>query len=605
RATEGNWDRRRSTLHPFFPDLLDTETDESNPVGAVDFLDDSRANVAGLDVTDVLVSELVQAKERADVAIRLILDSWYRGGSSTPTGTTTPDELTTPDRNMGWTFGLDVHAHAERQRTRTVLPEVGFEARSGEIVGRVIGGGGDVRSKRQSFGVGMFRVGGGEGKERVVAPVRVKHQKGRQRPFLMHSKSWPPSIFASTHDVLLSRIESLALLILHTPSQHLVSHTSIAVDIMRQLRELMEQQRRLVNQYDHSIQTAAHGSQDLSKIPPEAPTHTPDPIPHVLPDPVHAEPTSFTPTSPPSNQLSPPLAPEWDRPSQETQLITAYDRRIVSTPDVDSEVDSVGPPGIGRDAYGGRRSMGSFSSYSSAGVITPGETPTTSSIRSPRGSWWGQRKGSSKPDLPTATSDAVSAKESTSPPQQQKPPTSSPKPARKKPVMSFLKTLRQAFTTSPTPSSTRSSPTLSIDSFGSSVPSTPSTTTHPTASISDQDLAGKSRLSSSSYDRVAFSSAPVLPSARIGEGTKGEREVLAEMRIAGLGGKEKENETRTRSHSHAPSTASSGGVFMSRGATGAEEIEMMVCRICEIAYPAVEMEQHSTVCAIQQEFHLR
>ncbi|TPX39165.1 hypothetical protein SeMB42_g06430 [Synchytrium endobioticum] len=62
---------------------------------------------------------------------------------------------------------------------------------------------------------------------------------------LLHSKSWPPSIFASPHDLLLTQIESIGTLILHTPASALIN-TRLAGDFMRSLQDLMEQSRRMV-----------------------------------------------------------------------------------------------------------------------------------------------------------------------------------------------------------------------------------------------------------------------------------------------------------------------------------------------------------------------
>ncbi|KAJ3384018.1 hypothetical protein HDU92_003804 [Lobulomyces angularis] len=63
--------------------------------------------------------------------------------------------------------------------------------------------------------------------------------------YLLHSSSWPPFIFASNHDVLITRIECLAREILETPVKAMIN-SSVAVDFMKTLQELMEQQRRLV-----------------------------------------------------------------------------------------------------------------------------------------------------------------------------------------------------------------------------------------------------------------------------------------------------------------------------------------------------------------------
>ena len=61
----------------------------------------------------------------------------------------------------------------------------------------------------------------------------------------IHSTSWPPSIFASPNDILITRIDYVAKLILNTPVQVFIN-SSVAADFMKTLQDLMEQQRRMV-----------------------------------------------------------------------------------------------------------------------------------------------------------------------------------------------------------------------------------------------------------------------------------------------------------------------------------------------------------------------
>ncbi|KAJ3025880.1 hypothetical protein HK097_006582, partial [Rhizophlyctis rosea] len=156
--------------------------------------------------------------------------------------------------------------------------------------------------------------------------------------------------------------------------------------------------------------------------------------------------------------------------------------------------------------------------------------------------------------------------------------------------MSFLKSIRQAFQSSTsTPTSARHSPTLSVDSLSlSSAPSTP-TTAHPQHAISESDLsslAAKSRLSSS-YDKLSTTSAPILPTTSHSNPSTPPPSI----------------QNRTRAPSHAPSTAASTLSTYSHSSPHLPT-EHIVCRICEESIRAEDMEQHSRVCAVQQEFHL-
>ncbi|TPX32831.1 hypothetical protein SmJEL517_g04161 [Synchytrium microbalum] len=96
----------------------------------------------------------------------------------------------------------------------------------------------------QSTGDITARTPSSDKKRKLMEPSENLLNVKLVRP-LLHSKSWPPSIFASPHDLLLTQIESIGTLIMHTPASALIN-TQVAGDFMRSLQDLMEQSRRMV-----------------------------------------------------------------------------------------------------------------------------------------------------------------------------------------------------------------------------------------------------------------------------------------------------------------------------------------------------------------------
>ncbi|CAG8541479.1 11750_t:CDS:10 [Ambispora leptoticha] len=71
----------------------------------------------------------------------------------------------------------------------------------------------------------------------------IRQKKSIERR-MVHSNSWPPSVLASSHTILLTRIDRIARRILKTQIHDLI-HTNVAVEIMKELQELMESQRKM------------------------------------------------------------------------------------------------------------------------------------------------------------------------------------------------------------------------------------------------------------------------------------------------------------------------------------------------------------------------
>ncbi|ORY54026.1 hypothetical protein LY90DRAFT_507902 [Neocallimastix californiae] len=61
----------------------------------------------------------------------------------------------------------------------------------------------------------------------------------------IYSKSWPPSIFTSSHSKLIYKIEQVVTDILKTPAEKYIG-TSVAIDFMKMLNELINEQKSLV-----------------------------------------------------------------------------------------------------------------------------------------------------------------------------------------------------------------------------------------------------------------------------------------------------------------------------------------------------------------------
>ncbi|KAI8909868.1 hypothetical protein DFJ77DRAFT_107890 [Powellomyces hirtus] len=511
---------------------------------------------ADFDVMRSLVQEMVHAKENADVGVRMILASWYE--------------------QMNSSYDTNPETEDTQQSSATVMEQQERMAPS----------------------------------QSPTKPARLSALCYKRR--LKHSNSWPPSVLASTHDMFIARIESAAYAILETPVTAMI-HTSVAADIMYAFQELMETQRRMVvgkpevedlltklqytfspvsrlaeslNQYARVLR-AASGLGSVAETPPrgrrafsrnvselaamlrkgtlptsfgevtESPKVTEKKIQHPLPvEDTMATDSSLSPQSADSDDTTPATN---DSPS--------------SPPPVRVEHRS-----IARD------------DSATAGSSDPAMAwPATKQRKPPKNA-----VGPAKDDV---TSQTISLKvRAESNPEISMDSPNPAKPAKKKPVIAFIKSIRQALSGG-SASAPQSPSDLQRDFSG-----TPQTTTtmpvpipgSKTASLDHSPLSplskGGSFFSSSTTDLFR---APSGESLKDGTGDKPRRPSKATA-IA----KDKER-------SAAPTSASVGSTAGTRTtATGIKD-STLLCRICEEYVSARTIDEHSKVCGIQQEFHLK
>ncbi|KAJ3282187.1 hypothetical protein HK104_011050 [Borealophlyctis nickersoniae] len=612
----------------FFPDLA-AEAGE-NHVFHVDYMDE---RAASFNVSDMLVQELVQAKRRADVGINFILSAWYE-----TSGKEYPVEEAALE--SGWMRGTNVH-----ERGQTVMPETGLGGSAFSIM-ESISPTTKVpdRRKRQSHTAALFKLpDASTTKAKMFAPAKAKHQAGHQRPLLLHSSSWPPSIFASTHDVLLSRIEATARMIVQTPATALI-HSDVALDIMRNLQELMEQQRRLVvgnseaddlltkllfvfapvsriaeslNQYSREIRSADNF--EVAEIPPAPEGHLSPPTSPLVPG--RSKRFSAVGIRGAIRYSSQPALKDFGtRISSDTHSFAESEMR----PSMDSAVDSIvapsepsesdasssAPPtdGSARPRLGasfdaasteGRRRSSVLSGVMDRekliGRRSLGSIPSSDSLRSgkvsPRASWWGgQRRAQSKPELSDQpVKGEISAE-------------ASPKVGRKpKPVMSFLKSIRQVFHSAP------QSPTSSTDSLRSRATASTPSISLPSLRDAEQVAGSDSSIGTQSVrqsepDVSSKAQSPDTPPSAISipSTTSTSSAVPFPHRAS------PKEIPRARASSQTPSVTASS-LSSSAPASAGQSVDAikLLCRICDEKVRAVDMEEHSKVCAIQQEFHLK
>ncbi|KAJ3022022.1 hypothetical protein HKX48_007177 [Thoreauomyces humboldtii] len=404
----------------------------------------------------------------------------------------------------------------------------------------------------------------GEPKPRMKAPS--DHPFSHQRRRLKHSNSWPPSVLASTRDMFLARIESAAYAILETPVTAMI-HTTVAGDIMYSLQALMEEQRRAVvgkpevedlltklqytfspvsrlaeslNQYARVLRTAS-GLEDIVETPPRS------------------RKSFLRKVSEHGATESMSAQPETADPEVGTGAV----------PDVHPEGSALGVTSAGASQL----------SLDSAAVSAPDMVnidSTTSTATS---------KAGSQQDLATPVETPGSGK-----------------PVKKKPVIAFIRSIRQAFSSgissapqSPTDSTKEFSASDSTGSFSRVLPPSISGLKGSSDKTPRSPIAKDRSGSQPSLIRGASSDSVTDPS---GGGFKNQRtskeDLIQEKEAKSTREKEKGRDSISSS---AAATAASTTAARAKDST-------LLCRICEEYVPARTIDEHSKICSIQQEFHL-
>ncbi|KAJ3217914.1 hypothetical protein HDU67_007065 [Dinochytrium kinnereticum] len=301
RVTRDNADPVNSIItKSLFPDA--SEESDENHVSFLDLTDAEGATVATLDVRAVLTEELIMAKERADIGLQMLLEAWQEERDALLIAAYDIDDGNGQNRDSNAddggsvpreTFGLTTSsASSPVRRAATVgdIPACSLEtkkmsktqvaSRWKKIREKFVGSNnGDrvdaylsvpdntsqigrrsitqptrpvLRSNELIEGVqypstptvenaGILCVG----TARIDRGTDIGRKKRRRRHLLIHSNSWPPSLFVSSQEILISRIEATAWHMLRTTAHDLIGNMR-ASEFMKTLQELMEAQRRTV-----------------------------------------------------------------------------------------------------------------------------------------------------------------------------------------------------------------------------------------------------------------------------------------------------------------------------------------------------------------------
>ncbi|CAJ0870970.1 368_t:CDS:10 [Entrophospora sp. SA101] len=190
---------RSPTTIRFFPDLsIDAQ---ENHLSDLYIIDESSPEFAFPKVKRKLLKDLEEAKRRADQAITVLLRHWYQSHRY--------QELLSELSYDGWSDDEDKQPLVviRRNNSQRTLKSVSLH--------------GDITS-----------------------PKKISIKKKRTERRFIHSNSWPPCVLASSHTILLTRIDRIAKRILKTAIHDLV-HYNVAVEIMKELQELMETQKKM------------------------------------------------------------------------------------------------------------------------------------------------------------------------------------------------------------------------------------------------------------------------------------------------------------------------------------------------------------------------
>ncbi|KAJ3181270.1 hypothetical protein HDU87_001401 [Geranomyces variabilis] len=358
-----------------------------------------------------------------------------------------------------------------------------------------------------------------------------KTAKQIPRSRMKHSTSWPPTVLGSTHEMLMARIEAAAHAVLNTPVTSMI-HTTQAADLMYAFQELMEAQRRMVvgkpevedlltklqytfapvsrlaeslNQYARVLRTAS-GLEGVAQTPPR--------------------PRRAFSRGSPSGFISSddsPRVPELTIERMEAIADAATAAGVEALEEFQASVDAESSPDI-EDPVPPETSR------------TPEPAPLVSETEPVTG--LAHSTAPSNPDIGVAT----------------------PTRTKKKPVIAFMRSIRQAFSTvgAPTP-----------------------------------------QVSSPSESSINFNSAPRPPASPL---SPSQKFPASDLHRAGSGGDLKDS-TTSSSSSRRTSKARTGSAAPTP--MRAKDMPTLLCRICEEHVPARTLDEHSKICGIQQEFHLK
>ncbi|RIB15848.1 hypothetical protein C2G38_1553810 [Gigaspora rosea] len=226
----------------FFPDLsIDAE---QNRLSNLHIIDDGSPEFTFPKVKRKLLKDLEEAKSRADKRIMVILDNWYKSHQY--------QELLSEFLYDGWSDDDDIQPspiNIQKKSSQRTLNK--------EMASPIISDTDDEASHKDKLLPEVKSM-----KKDILLKDKITHKMesmslyGNTKPKnilrksknfkrrLVHSNSWPSSILTSSHTLLLTRIDRIARRILKT-AVHDLLHFNVAVEIMKELQELMESQRKM------------------------------------------------------------------------------------------------------------------------------------------------------------------------------------------------------------------------------------------------------------------------------------------------------------------------------------------------------------------------
>ncbi|CAG8530046.1 8585_t:CDS:2 [Funneliformis caledonium] len=228
---------QRSPTHRFFPDL--SVDAEENHLSNLHIIDEGSPEFTFPKVKRKLLKDLEETKCRADKSIMQILETWYQSYQY--------QELLSELFYDGWSDDDDKQSspiavrRSNSQRTlsksATSLPSNHKKLLTPSIspttYAQYNNNNKQITHKMESISL-----------HGDTKPKDIIFQRKASERRLIHSNSWPQSILASSHTLLLTRIDRIARRILKTVVHDLLNF-NVAVEIMKELQELMKAQRNM------------------------------------------------------------------------------------------------------------------------------------------------------------------------------------------------------------------------------------------------------------------------------------------------------------------------------------------------------------------------
>ncbi|KAG9290882.1 hypothetical protein G9A89_011032 [Geosiphon pyriformis] len=236
----------QSPTYRFFPDLA-AEAEE-NHVSHLHIIDERSPEFAFPKVKRKILKDLEDAKYRANRAILLILEEWRKSHQYKEQLSELLYDVWSDDEDKPEPI-INKRNNSQRAlgHTNNILVS-DTDDESFPMKNKRISLSSDLKGKRphsllvtEPDDIKFAR------KELFTSSNEtITNSKNVIRPkkSMVQSNSWPPSVLASSHTILLTRIDRIARRIVKTQVHDLI-YSNVAVEIMKELQELMESQRKM------------------------------------------------------------------------------------------------------------------------------------------------------------------------------------------------------------------------------------------------------------------------------------------------------------------------------------------------------------------------